>query len=52
MTKWAFHPAQTSSLRFHLDYISSGTALLSETQDHEEAAESFLEKGKPILVGK
>ena len=27
-------------------------ALLSETQDHQEAAKSFLEKRKPIFVGK
>jgi enoyl-CoA hydratase/carnithine racemase len=52
MMKRAVYQAQTSSLRSHLDYISSQTALLSETQDHQEAAKSFLEKRKPIFVGK
>jgi hypothetical protein len=27
-------------------------ALLSETEDHQKAARSFLEKRKPIFVGK
>jgi hypothetical protein len=44
--------SQISTLRSHLDYISSQDALLSETQDHHEAAKSFLEKRKPIFVGK
>jgi enoyl-CoA hydratase/carnithine racemase len=52
MMKRAVYQAQTSSLRSHLDYISSQTALLSETQDHQEAAKSFLEKRKPVFVGK
>ncbi len=52
MIKRAVYQGQTSSLRSHLDYISSQVALLSETQDHQEAARSFLEKRKPIFAGK
>jgi enoyl-CoA hydratase/carnithine racemase len=52
ITKRAVYQAQTSSLRSHLDYISSQVALLSETEDHREAARAFLEKRKPIFVGK
>jgi enoyl-CoA hydratase/carnithine racemase len=52
MMKRAVYQAQTSTLRAHLDYISSQLALLSETQDHQEAARSFLEKRKPIFAGK
>jgi enoyl-CoA hydratase/carnithine racemase len=52
MMKRAVNQSQTSTLRSHLDYISSQIALLSETQDHQEAARSFLEKRKPFFVGK
>ena len=52
MIKRAVYQAQTSTLRSHLDYISSQLALLSETQDHQEAARSFLEKRKPVFIGK
>jgi enoyl-CoA hydratase/carnithine racemase len=52
MVKRAVYQGQTSTLRSHLDYISSQIALLSETRDHQEAARSFLEKRKPIFVGK
>ena len=52
MMKRAVYQAQTSTLRSHLDYISSQLALLSETQDHQEAARSFLEKRRPVFVGK
>ena len=52
MMKRAIYQAQTSTLKVHLDYISSQLALLSETQDHLEAARSFLEKRKPIFIGK
>ena len=52
MMKRAVYQAQTSTLRAHLDYISSQVALLSETQDHQEAARSFLEKRKPTFLGK
>ncbi len=52
MMKRAVYQAQTSSLRSHLDYISSQVALLSETQDHQEAAKAFLEKRKPVFSGK
>ncbi len=52
MMKRAVYQAQTSTLRSHLDYISSQLALLSETEDHQEAARSFLGKRKPVFVGK
>jgi enoyl-CoA hydratase/carnithine racemase len=52
MVKRAVYQSQISTLRSHLDYISSQDALLSETQDHREAAKSFLEKRKPTFVGK
>jgi len=52
MMKRAVYQAQTSSLRSHLDYISSQLALLSETEDHIEAAKAFLEKRKPLFKGK
>ena len=52
MMKRAVYQAQISTLRSHLDYISSQVALLSETQDHQEAVRSFLEKRKPIFIGK
>lgn len=52
MMKRAVYQAQTSTLRAHLDYISSQLGLLSETQDHQEAARSFLEKRKPTFEGK
>jgi enoyl-CoA hydratase/carnithine racemase len=52
MMKRAVYQAQTSTLRAHLDYISSQIALLSETQDHLEAARSFLKKRKPVFEGK
>lgn len=51
MMKRAVYQAQASTLRAHLDYISSQLALLSETQDHQEATQAFLEKRKPIFVG-
>lgn len=52
MMKRAVYQAQSSSLRSHLDYISSQLALLSETQDHQEAAKAFVEKRKPAFKGK
>jgi enoyl-CoA hydratase/carnithine racemase len=52
MIKRAVYQAQTSSLRAHLDYISSQIALLSETKDHQEAARAFLEKRKPDFQGR
>jgi len=52
MMKRAVYQAQTSTLRSHLDYISSQLSLLTETQDHQEAARAFLEKRKPVFVGK
>ncbi len=52
MTKRAVYQGLTSALRAHLDYISSQLALLSETEDHVEAARAFLEKRKPVFKGK
>jgi len=52
MMKRAVYQAQTSTLRSHLDYISSQLSLLTETQDHQEAARAFLEKRKPVFVGR
>ncbi|MBA4419328.1 MAG: enoyl-CoA hydratase [Syntrophus sp. (in: bacteria)] len=52
MMKRAVYQAQTSTLRAHLDYISSQLSLLSETEDHREAAQSFLEKRKPVFTGR
>lgn len=52
MMKRAVYQGQTSTLRAHLDYISSQLSLLSETEDHMEAARAFLEKRKPVFKGK
>ena len=52
MMKRAVYQAQTSTLRAHLDYISSQLSLLSETADHQEAAKAFLEKRRPVFSGK
>ena len=49
MMKRAVYQAQGSTLRAHLDYK---LALLSETRDHQEAAQAFLEKRKPVFSGK
>ena len=51
MMKRAVFQAQTCSLRSHLDYISSQLALLTETEDHLEAAKAFLEKRNPVFTG-
>lgn len=52
MMKRAVYQGQMNTLRAHLDYISSQLSLLSETEDHIEAARSFLEKRKPVFKGK
>ncbi|MBN1276368.1 MAG: enoyl-CoA hydratase/isomerase family protein [Deltaproteobacteria bacterium] len=52
MMKRAVYQSQTSTLRSHLDYISSQISLLSETEDHREAARAFLEKRKPVFAGR
>lgn len=51
MMKRAVQQSLTSTLRSHLDYISSQVALLSETKDHQEAARAFIEKRKPFFTG-
>lgn len=51
MMKRAVYQGTTSTLRSHLDYISSQMSLLSETYDHAEAARAFLEKRKPVFTG-
>lgn len=52
MMKRAVYQGQTSTLRAHLDYISSQEALLSDTADHQEAARAFLEKREPKFEGR
>ena len=52
MMKRAVYQGTTSTLRAHLDYISSQLSLLSETDDHLEAAKAFLEKRKPVFTGR
>ena len=52
MMKRAVYQGMESTLRSHLDYISSQMSLLSETADHTEAALAFLEKRKPVFTGK
>jgi enoyl-CoA hydratase/carnithine racemase len=49
MMKRAVYQGQTGTLRSHLDYISSQLALLTETEDHLEAARAFMEKRKPVF---
>ncbi len=51
MIKRAVYQAETSTLRAHLDYISSQLTLLIETKDHKEAAQAFVEKGNRCLQG-
>jgi len=51
MTKRAVCQGVASTLRAHLDYISSQMSLLSETNDHTEAAQAFLKKRKPRFTG-
>jgi enoyl-CoA hydratase/carnithine racemase len=52
MMKRAVYQGLTSTLKSHLDYISSQMSLLSETEDHMEAVSSFIEKRKPVFKGK
>jgi enoyl-CoA hydratase/carnithine racemase len=52
MMKRAVYQGLGSTLKAHLDYISSQVSLLSETGDHREAAKAFLEKRKPVFKGK
>ncbi len=51
MIKRAVYQGTTSTLRTHLDYISSQMSLLSQTHDHLEAARAFLERRKPVFTG-
>jgi enoyl-CoA hydratase/carnithine racemase len=52
MMKRAVYQSLDCTLRTHLDYVSSQLSLLSETEDHLEAARSFLEKRKPLFTGR
>src|SRR5208337_1480844 len=52
MMKRAVYQSLDCTLRTHIDYISSQLSLLSETEDHREAARSFLEKRKPHFTGR
>jgi enoyl-CoA hydratase/carnithine racemase len=52
MMKRAVYQSLDCTLRAHLDYVSSQLSLLSETEDHREAARSFLEKRKPLFTGR
>ncbi len=52
MTKRAVYQGLTGSLRAHLDSVSSHLALLTETEDHLEAARAFLDKRKPEFRGR
>jgi enoyl-CoA hydratase/carnithine racemase len=52
MIKRAVYQGLSSTLRAHLDYISSQCALLAQTADHIEAAQAFLEKRKPLFQGR
>jgi enoyl-CoA hydratase/carnithine racemase len=52
MMKRSVYQSQNGTLRNHLDYISSQISLLSETEDHMEAARAFLEKRTPVFHGK
>jgi enoyl-CoA hydratase/carnithine racemase len=51
MIKRAVYQAPMSTLKAHLDYISSQLVLLCETADHREAAQAFLEKRKAVFKG-
>ncbi len=52
MMKRVVYQSLDCTLRTHLDYVSSQLSLLSETEDHREAARSFLEKRKPLFTGR
>jgi enoyl-CoA hydratase/carnithine racemase len=52
MMKRAVRQARSGDLRPHLDYISSQLALLTETEDHLEAAKAFVEKRRPVFSGR
>ena len=52
MTKRAVMQGLRSDFRSHLDYISSQLSLLSQTEDHREAASAFLERRKPEFRGR
>ena len=51
LMKRAVYQGLYSTLRGHLDFVSSQLALLSQTRDHQEAVRAFLEKRKPVFTG-
>ncbi len=51
MMKRSVYQGLNSSLRGHLDFVSSQLALLTQTHDHQEAVRAFLEKRKPVFKG-
>jgi enoyl-CoA hydratase/carnithine racemase len=51
MMKRSVYQGLHSSLRGHLDFVSSQLGLLTQTHDHQEAVRAFLEKRKPVFTG-
>ena len=51
MMKRSVYQGLNSSLRSHLDFVSSQLGLLTQTSDHREAVRAFLEKRKPVFKG-
>ena len=51
MMKRSVYQGLNSSLRGHLDFVSSQLGLLTQTDDHQEAVRAFLEKRKPVFKG-
>jgi len=51
MMKRSVYQGLNSSLRGHLDFVSSQLGLLTQTHDHQEAVRAFLEKRKPVFRG-
>ena len=51
MMKRSVYQGLNTSLRGHLDFVSSQLGLLTQTHDHQEAVRAFLEKRKPVFKG-